>query len=463
MTLSKSIIRTHFLTRTAQIVFVAALTAGCSAGTERFGDQFYTGSTQNQKELLGQGTGQPSFNDVLAGPSAAAVSGAPVAVNRANLPPVADARAAGAPIATGSINAPVNSAPKAPSIAAAPASASPVAVVSAPEVRDTVVSKGWSTAGGTRISARTGDSVETLSRRYGVPGQVFADVNGISPNAKLSQGQSLIVPTYVYGSRDTPRTQVASATRLAPVSGEPSATGSISAASVSTVPRPLVKPATYRQNASTMNAAPVATPAAATASARVAASLTPKPKPTPPTRLASASQSVRTTSVKAPANAQTTSEQPVRNVSTAPAQSASQNTQLASVQQEVQPSKQFRWPVRGRIISDFGSKPGGARNDGINLAVPEGTEVKAAEDGSVIYAGNELKGYGNLVLIRHDDGWVSAYAHNSEILVKRGDTVRRGDTISRAGASGSVSQPQVHFELRKGNKPVNPMLYLSQS
>jgi murein DD-endopeptidase MepM/ murein hydrolase activator NlpD len=121
----------------------------------------------------------------------------------------------------------------------------------------------------------------------------------------------------------------------------------------------------------------------------------------------------------------------------------------------------FRWPVRGRIISDFGAKPSGEKNDGINLAVPEGTSVKAAEAGTVIYAGNELAGYGNLVLVRHADGWVSAYAHNSQITVNRGDTVQRGQTIAQAGMTGSVTSPQVHFELRKGAKPVNPMDHLS--
>ena len=92
--------------------------------------------------------------------------------------------------------------------------------------------------------------------------------------------------------------------------------------------------------------------------------------------------------------------------------------------------------------------------------MPEGTSIKAVEAGTVIYAGNELEGYGQLVLIRHADGWVSAYAHNSQILVKRGDTVRRGQIISRAGATGSVSAPQLHFELRRGSRPVNPLDYL---
>jgi murein DD-endopeptidase MepM/ murein hydrolase activator NlpD len=123
--------------------------------------------------------------------------------------------------------------------------------------------------------------------------------------------------------------------------------------------------------------------------------------------------------------------------------------------------KSFRWPVRGRIISGFGSKPNGEKNDGINLAVPEGTSVKAIETGTVIYAGNELAGYGNLILIRHADGWVSAYAHNKDMLVKRGDTIRRGQTIAHAGMTGSVTSPQVHFELRKGAKPVNPLDYLA--
>jgi murein DD-endopeptidase MepM/ murein hydrolase activator NlpD len=123
--------------------------------------------------------------------------------------------------------------------------------------------------------------------------------------------------------------------------------------------------------------------------------------------------------------------------------------------------KSFRWPVRGRIISGFGAKPNGEKNDGINLAVPEGTSVKAVEAGTVIYAGNELAGYGNLVLIRHADGWVSAYAHNKDILVKRGDVIHRGQTIAHAGMTGSVTAPQVHFELRKGAKPVNPLDYLA--
>jgi murein DD-endopeptidase MepM/ murein hydrolase activator NlpD len=121
----------------------------------------------------------------------------------------------------------------------------------------------------------------------------------------------------------------------------------------------------------------------------------------------------------------------------------------------------FRWPVKGRVISGFGTRPDGGHNDGIDVAVPQGTSVKAAENGVVAYSGNELKGYGNLVLIRHANNWVSAYANNAELLVKRGDKVRRGQIIAKAGATGAVSQPQVHFELRKGSRPVDPTKHMS--
>ncbi|WP_428030349.1 peptidoglycan DD-metalloendopeptidase family protein [Ancylobacter sp.] len=122
---------------------------------------------------------------------------------------------------------------------------------------------------------------------------------------------------------------------------------------------------------------------------------------------------------------------------------------------------QFRWPVRGRVISGFGPKPGGQQNEGINISVPEGTSVKAAEDGVVAYAGSELKGYGNLVLIKHADGWVTAYANNSALDVKKGDSVKRGQVIAKAGQTGNVTSPQVHFEIRKGSQPVDPSQYLA--
>jgi len=120
----------------------------------------------------------------------------------------------------------------------------------------------------------------------------------------------------------------------------------------------------------------------------------------------------------------------------------------------------FSWPVEGKVISRFGGKANGLHNDGINIAVPKGTPIRAAQSGVIAYSGNELKGYGNLLLVRHSGGWVTAYAHNSKLLVKRGETVRKGQVISHAGNTGGVGRPQLHFELRKGKKAVNPSKYL---
>ncbi len=122
----------------------------------------------------------------------------------------------------------------------------------------------------------------------------------------------------------------------------------------------------------------------------------------------------------------------------------------------------FRWPIKGRIIAGFGRRANGKFNDGIDIAAPKGAPVRASRAGTVAYAGQELEGYGKLILVRHDDDWVSAYAHNSEMLVGRGDTVARGQVIAKAGNSGGAAQPMVHFELRKGSKPVDPMKHLDR-
>ncbi|MGY8998104.1 MAG: peptidoglycan DD-metalloendopeptidase family protein [Alphaproteobacteria bacterium] len=122
---------------------------------------------------------------------------------------------------------------------------------------------------------------------------------------------------------------------------------------------------------------------------------------------------------------------------------------------------QFIWPVEGPIISTYGPKTDGFHNDGINIAAPAGSPVVATEDGVVAYTGDELRGYGNLVLVKHADGWVSAYAHNAQVLVARGQTVLRGDTIASVGASGGVDAPQSHFELRRGTDAVDPVPYLN--
>jgi len=163
--------------------------------------------------------------------------------------------------------------------------------------------------------------------------------------------------------------------------------------------------------------------------------------------------------------------------SAAPAASSAQTPQAAQAKPATQTaaaapkplpepaafSGTFTWPLTGRLLSTFGPKQGGLHNDGINIAATQGATVRAAAPGVVAYADNGLKGFGWLVLIKHGDGWVTAYAHNEAVLVKRGDTVRAGEPIARAGATGSVDRPQLHFEIRRGRRAVDPLKHLPPS
>ncbi len=124
------------------------------------------------------------------------------------------------------------------------------------------------------------------------------------------------------------------------------------------------------------------------------------------------------------------------------------------------PSK-FIWPAKGKLISKYGAKKGGIFNDGINISAPEGSKIKASAGGVVVYTGNGLKGYGNLLIIKHGGGWLTAYAHVKKIKVNKGDSVRRGQIIGAVGSTGNVDRPQLHFALRKGRKAVNPIKYIS--
>ncbi len=468
-------LRSDLISRVALVSITAGVLAGCSAATERFGEApVYTGGTSNQRAILANGSKQPTYEDIVNGPGGT-VAGLPAASRQ--------------PVTTGSItrnsiSAPVPAASKPRSIARSnpvartPAARTPVMTAAAPEVASTVSNswRGWTATGGTRIPVRSGDSVKSLSRRYGVPENAIVAVNGIEDPAQVRPGQTIIIPTYVYADNTRTGRSVPSPAKPAQLprirSDEDIVTGSVRPAEVATIGAPLPehKPHYQPSFAEVRNAAVVsdATPI------RISAS--PKSKPASgratsgtPRRVASVSGSVPTPQAMPKHSSATRS---VSTAVTAPAVTGSEARPtkpierpqiVASVAPAEDSGPSFRWPVRGRIISEFGTKPGGTRNDGVNLAVPEGTPVKAADDGTVIYSGNELKGYGNLVLLRHENGWVSAYAHNSKLNVKRGDTVSRGDVVGLAGASGSVSQPQVHFELRRGNKPVDPLAYLPKS
>jgi murein DD-endopeptidase MepM/ murein hydrolase activator NlpD len=166
-----------------------------------------------------------------------------------------------------------------------------------------------------------------------------------------------------------------------------------------------------------------------------------------------------------PASASGAASSPPEDAREAPKQQAAREASpsprtAAPLTKMPQEAGGFIWPIEGRLLSEFGAKGGGLYNDGINIAGRTGASVRAAESGVVAYAGNEVRGFGNMLLIKHDGGWVTAYAHNDALLVERGDRVKRGQVIARVGSTGSVDQPQLHFEIRKGKKAVDPLDHL---
>jgi murein DD-endopeptidase MepM/ murein hydrolase activator NlpD len=316
-------------------------------------------------------------------------------------------------------------------------------------------------AQGTTIIVGTSDTLETLARRYNVSAAAILQANGYKGPRALSPGQQLIIPHQTAGvATPAPALAAPASKPVAAVSAASSihfvnrGDTLLSIARHNHVPVAVLAKANHIEpsaklklgakltvpGAKTAAVAPAVQPAAV-ATAQPAAALTP-----PATKMAAAAGGPQQTARLAQATAKVDdvpAEAPVK---------ASEATGALPT---------FRWPVRGKVITSYGAKTNGKANDGINLAVPEGTPVKAAEDGVVAYSGNELKGYGNLVLVRHANGYVTAYAHASELLVKRGDTIKRGQIIAKSGQSGEVGSPQLHFEIRKGSTPVDPLQFLN--
>lgn len=336
----------------------------------------------------------------------------------------------------------------------------------------------WTWDGGQPVTVGAGETVETIARRYGVPASAITQTNNLGPNGAVYLGQRLVIPRYINGAAvAAPAQPQVAAVPSAPAPVAPATPRIASSDNVH-----VVQPGETLIAISRRYGVPLATLAKANnmpvyqkvsmgdriaipGGARVQTQTSARPMQQ--TQMASAAPSV---SAPQPMQSQRFAPPQLAKVQSVPAETArvAKEEPAAAVQSE-NPVKQaeatgampsFRWPVKGRIISGFGQAANGTTNDGINLAVPEGTPVKAAEDGVVAYAGNELKGYGNLVLVRHSNGYVSAYANASEILVKRGDSVKRGQTIASAGQTGNVTSPQLHFEIRKGSTPVDPTKYL---
>jgi murein DD-endopeptidase MepM/ murein hydrolase activator NlpD len=311
---------------------------------------------------------------------------------------------------------------------------------------------------GTAIIVGTSDTLDILARRYNVSAAAILQANGYKGPRALSPGQQLIIP------RQAAAVAAAPAPVVAPPVSKP-----VAAAPVAAMVHVVNKGDTLRSIAH-QHHVPVADLAKAnnldlSAKLSLGMKLTvPGAKiaavaPAPVAAPVPAVSAVPATKMVATAQPQSARlVQPTANVEE-PAAAAEAPAVKSSEATGALPT--FRWPVRGKVITSYGAKTNGKSNDGINVAVPEGTPVKAAEDGVVAYSGNELKGYGNLVLVRHSNGYVTAYAHASELMVKRGDTIKRGQVIAKSGQSGEVGSPQLHFEIRKGSSPVDPLQFLN--
>jgi murein DD-endopeptidase MepM/ murein hydrolase activator NlpD len=174
----------------------------------------------------------------------------------------------------------------------------------------------------------------------------------------------------------------------------------------------------------------------------------------PPSDLA---KPVTVASIEPEAKVPLATVKPLAPAAAAPSVAEAQPLQQPKTEPVLSGADKFRWPISGRVITDFANSKG----TGINIEAPEGAAVRAAENGQVIYAGSGVEGYGNLILIRHPNGFVSAYAHLKDMNVAKGTVVNRGDNIGTAGKTGSVSKSQLHFELRKGATPVDPLPLLA--
>jgi len=277
------------------------------------------------------------------------------------------------------------------------------------------------------IAVRPGQSIGDIARAYRVPERAIIEANHLKPPYKLAAGMRLTIP----GALVSPARQTAVASApLPPVTPAPTAIAPPSSPQVISLdgPAPAKPPAGPPPSP---RASPPQTEAAAAVAAEVAreVALSSAPPPTGAKNL-----EPKTAPVPAREGAPPASELH---------------------------GGRYPWPVRGRVLAGFGTATGGSHNDGVNIAAARGTPIKAIDGGVVAYAGNELRGYGNLVLVKHANGWISAYAHCEELLVKKGDKVGAGQVIGKVGNTGGVNEPQLHFELRRGKQPVDPRGFLS--
>lgn len=322
------------------------------------------------------------------------------------------------------------------------------------------------------VVVQPGDTIYALSRRHNRPVRAIIDDNALQPPYLLQPGQQLRMPggrfhtvqrgetlysiSRVYG---TDLYSIARNNDLAPpytieVGQQLRISSPTAYAIASASPSQMPMPSSRGVEVETLqppSTAPAATPSAPGTPA------TAQPLPLPEVTVPSGAGAP-------PVIAEPPQPKPDPQIAAAPVPPSSAAPEPEPEREAVLPPRSgrtFSWPVRGRILSNFGPKADGLHNDGINIAARAGAPVIAAENGVVVYAGNELRGFGNLLLVRHADGWITAYAHLDKSLVRKGQKVTRGQAIGTVGTSGGVSQPQLHFEIRRGTQAVDPAKFLS--
>ncbi|MBX3578058.1 MAG: peptidoglycan DD-metalloendopeptidase family protein [Rhizobiaceae bacterium] len=500
------------LARGAAILMIGGLASGCSSDAVRFSDGvdgLFTSSTAKRQTVVAPPTDQAFPGDT--GVQASSLDGTYTgSVNRTAVEPATGGvtRTGLAPVGTGGTT-------EAPSLATAtlPASAPAVDRTVTGTVADTAPAKpvvqelpaaadeGWSRAGGTQVTIKEGETVYNLSRRFGVPPKEIMKANGLTSASALKAGQKVVIPTYVY-SRTAPTSMPDADPNVAVAKSSTGTKYDVPAdkvplptkptdkvavlPSAPKVKEPEVAPAAT-ESAKADNAAKPAgtyTVAAGDTLSKIAkktgvgvpalkeanglsdgllriGQVLKVPGGKAATVAAAEPAEVDKTTTGAAGPAKSASSEEVAGGYTPPKKDAISevSTDTAAAAPDATGIGRMRWPVRGRVISNYG-KGGGKSNDGIDIAVPEGTIVKAAENGVVIYAGDGLKDFGNTVLVRHEDGLVTVYGHTSELKVSRGDKVKRGQEIARSGMSGNAEMPKLHFEVRKDSAPVDPSSYL---
>ena len=329
---------------------------------------------------------------------------------------------------------------------------------------------GWSATGGMAVIAATGESAAILGQRYNVPEDALLRTNGFSSGSQIRPGTRVVIPVYSASGPSAPASEprVAKVETARKPHDHTSRERLLARHEAPEPPKsrwakgPPPAPVNDKKVAAEKKAAEKKFAADQKAAEKKMAEQRASEK----VALDSKSRGHDKAMAKIDHADKMPADKPMKMAKVedeAPRKAVVDPTPTASLppaateKVSTNGNPEFRWPAHGRIIQGF--KAGG--NDGINIAVPEGTSVKAAESGVVAYAGSEIKGFGNLVLIRHPNGYVSAYANNGNLEVHRGEQVKRGQTIALSGQSGNVASPQLHFELRKGSTPVDPTRYLA--